>query len=751
MTVEIISFGSPVNPLNPLSASTRIRIADSIRKAIDNFKTTSIVLYGGKNFSAGADINEFSPKNWKESSEEVPDLTEISAIIESCPKPVIAIVTGFALGGGFELALSCHYRIASSNAQFGLPEVKIGLIPGAGGTQRLPRLSKNVGWALQVISSGRMVGVKEARRMGIVDEVIGEVHDIIEVGKRWAKYAELVGDMAFRRVCEQRVLLQNDLEAMNANRKICENFLKKKPTKERGGEALHAVVQAVKASFEEKSFEEGMAVETELFNQLLWNSKQGRALRYVFFSERLAQKSQKKVIHSENIKTLLKADNKTLVGVIGAGTMGSGIAICFLRAGYKVILLDNNAASLQKGRQIVKKILNQDVSKKRMSPSKVSHILNYNFIADTDMKSCGFSECLLVVEAVFENLKVKQSIFRQLDMVLTNADALVLSNTSTLNIDSITNTLKPERRPYSAGMHFFSPAHAMKLVELVKGSVTSRETIAALQIITRNLRKVGVTVGNCDGFVGNRMIQTYTSESNFILVEGGASVPSLDRTIESFGMAIGPMTMGDLAGNDIGYQIRKEGGLVKDPTTELPGPKRRSGMRYTDLGDDLVVKLGRIGQKKMKGWYDYDSNIGKGRKPIPSKEVADFIAYYSKESTTYAYSANEIVERVFFALVNEGFKILEEGIAQSPSDIDVIYVYGYGWPVWRGGPMYWADNEVGLAHLLHRLEEFDKRYPGSSYYVPSSLLKKCVKMNITIQEYYERGLHKSKILPLSKL
>ena len=368
-----------------------------------------------------------------------------------------------------------------------------------------------------------------------------------------------------------------------------------------------------------------------------------------------------------------------------------------------------------------------------------------NFQTTADMgKSDAFRNCSLVVEAVFENLKIKQSIFRQLDKVVQNPGALLLSNTSTLNIDLIASALPQERRQFCAGMHFFSPAHVMKLVEIVVSSSTSMDTVSLIQMITaKRLRKVGVVVGNCEGFVGNRMLFPYTGEAIFVLQEGKASVPEVDNAVVSFGMALGPMNMGDLAGNDIGYLVRKEKGLVKDPESGLPGPNRTGGMRYTDLGDDLVVKLGRVGQKKLKGWYDYDPKVGRGRKPIPSQEVANFIAAYNEGKTTEKYSREQIIERVLFPLVNEGFKILEEGIARSPSDIDVIYVYGYGWPAWRGGPMYWADNEIGLPYLLGRLEEMNDNFPGSTYYKPSALLRTCVRLGVTVEDYYEKGLNKS--------
>jgi len=752
MTIQIINVQPPLgkNPLNPLGKETRIHIRNTLTQAIADPDTTSIILFGGKNFSAGADITEFSAKNQDpkaaiETSAEIPSLTDLANLIESCPKPVIGAITGVALGGGCELSLACHFRVAHEKARMGLPEVKIGLIPGAGGTQRLPRLCKDVAWALNVVTSGRMVGMKEAKAKHVVDEIVqGGVDDVLNMAKKYAKYGELMRDMTYRRTCNQQVIADDDAEGMKRAKLICDKMARKLPSKERGGESVCAALTAVRASFEKNGFDAGMEVESELFWDLLLNCPQGRGMRHAFFAERAAQKGNPNFLSGPIAQEFMKKEGEPpLVGVIGAGTMGAGIAVGFLRAGCKVILVDVNQKGLERGVKTISKIFQQDVAKKRISPAQSNHILTTNLSHTSDMKTGNFCNCLLVVEAVFENLQVKQSIFSQLDQIVKNPHALLLSNTSTLSIDSIASALSPERRPYCAGMHFFSPAHIMKLVEIVVSSTSSPETIALVQFITsKKLRKVGVTVGNCQGFVGNRMINPYSTEAVFLLEEGGAKVPEVDTALYSFGMAMGPLNMGDLAGNDIGYLIAKSKGLVKDSKTGKPGPNRKPGMRYSDLGDDLVTKLGRIGMKAQKGWYDYDTKVGKGRKPIPSKEVEDFIAGYVK-GPVKKFSQQEIVERCLFGLINEGFKILEEDIAQSPSDIDVIYLFGYGWPVYRGGPMYWIDNEVGLPYFLKRLEEMAKAFPGSSHYVPSKLLKKCVALGVSLEEYYAQGLNKS--------
>ena len=693
--------------------------------------------------------NNTDPKEAIKSSKKIPSIFDITNQIEASPKPVVAAISGVALGGGLELALACHYRVGHIKSKVGLPEVKIGLIPGAGGTQRLPRVCHggNISWVLNVILTGRMVGMEEAKTVGVIDEIVSQNDSLLEVAKKWASYGELIGDLKYKTPCNRNVFAEDDAKAKISAGKICDGILKKLPKVEKGGRAAHAAVAAVRASFEKNTFEEGIAVETENFWDLLLNSAQGRGLRHAFFAERAAQKvSGATGLNGQVARSLLDPKGGAVVGVIGAGTMGSGIAINFLKAGYKVILVDNNAKGLERGSKLIAQVFKQDVKKNRMTPKQAQFILSNNFQTTTDMSTNEeFSKCLLVVEAVFENLKIKQSIFRQLNNVVKNPNALLLSNTSTLNIDSIAEALPPGRRQYCAGMHFFSPAHVMKLVEIVVSSSTSKETVSLVQIITaKKLRKVGVVVGNCDGFVGNRMVFPYTGEAVFILQEGGATVPEVDKAVISFGMALGPLNMGDLAGNDIGYLVRKEKGVVRDLKTGLPGSNRKSGMRYTDLGDDLVVKLGRVGQKKLKGWYDYDLKVGRGRKPVPSQEVAKFIASYHKGMNVEKYNKQEIVERVLFPLVNEGFKILEEGIARKPSDIDVIYLYGYGWPAWRGGPMFWADNEVGLPYLLKRLEEMNSKFPGSTYYVPSALLRKCVGLGLTVEAYYDNGLHKSK-------
>ena len=762
MPAKVILIADPdgPNPVNPLGASTRTALAGSLRAALNDPSVTSIVLAGrGSNFSAGADIREFGRPSSISSGggnggtcPPVPSLVELCQMYESSPKPVVAAISGACLGGGLELALACHYRVCpgpatpgagAARTKLGLPEVNLGLIPGAGGTQRLPRLC-GVAYAVRAITSGKPAGPAGALRVGLIDGVAGagtapsSSESLLDCAVRWAVYAEAMppaGRMVSRRA------VRGSPRELNA---LCDKAAKKIPRPEKGGEAGHAAVRAIRASFG-STFEGGMATEAKLFWDLLLESGQGRARRHAFFSERASTSSPATSgAARSSARELVANPAQTAVGVVGAGTMGSGIALSFLRAGYSpVILVDNNTKGLERGVGLIHGLIKTDAAKGRLKP-QAAMAMAASLSSSTDMSALG--ACSLIVEAVFENLEVKKAIFGQLDGIAP-PKAYLSTNTSTLDVDAIASALSPERRGRCVGMHFFSPAHVMKLVEIVRSSSTSDETVAAISSVTKKINKVGVTVGNCDGFVGNRMLIPYTSEMLFVVEAGGATVAQVDAALTRFGMAVGPFVMSDIAGNDIGYSIRRERGVATDPETGRPGPNRKEGMRYTDLGDDLVVKLGRIGQKAGKGWYTYDKRFAKGRWPLPSSEVNAFVANYAAKSSSpdkgCRLNGDEIVERLLYPLVNEGFKILEEEIARDPADIDVIYLYGYGFPAYRGGPMFWADNEVGLPKLLGRLEQFHSKYPGSDYFEPSQLLRKCVSLGIGVQEYYRVGRHKS--------
>jgi 3-hydroxyacyl-CoA dehydrogenase len=426
-----------------------------------------------------------------------------------------------------------------------------------------------------------------------------------------------------------------------------------------------------------------------------------------------------------------------------AGTMGGGIALVLLQAGFVVYLVDVHKPALDKGLQLLRSVLDSYVKRGKMTAAEVSTILQERLRSTQDLRE--LSSCQLVVEAVVENMKIKQDILRTLNQV-TPATSILLSNTSTLSIDDMASVLDPPRRDCFAGWHFFSPAHVMKLVEIVVGRFTSVETVALLQVLTKRIRKIGVVVGNCDGFCGNRLLKPYAAESVLLLVEGNNSIERVDRAFLNFGMVLGPLQMSDLAGNDVGYNIRKERGWVRDEKHRSASSHRPP--RYTELADDMVAKLGRLGQKVGKGWYDYNATIGKGRKGLPSAEMTRLVeAYRHPNATVQATDEDEMIQRVFFPLVNEGFKCLEEGIARSPSDIDVVYIFGYGWPGWRGGPMFWADHDVTLPVLLQSLQRFQREFPSTEHYSPSKLLEQCVALGVTVEEYYGQGMaHKTGLL-----
>ena len=718
-TVAVLEFGD--GKLNPLGGLTRQAIQDQLELWRTDCSVASIVLMGrgGNHFSAGADMVEFTNP-----TPNVLSVTELTFVIESYPKPIIAAIQGVALGGGLELALSCHYRVALPNAKLGLPEVQVGVIPGAGGTQRLPRLV-GVESAVDMILKGKQISGTTAMALRLVDGLCPPQQSLLDCAAQWASWAEHMTLPRARDIT---------LDAKHVQT-VCDAAETKLPSIDLGGFGVHAALKAIRAS---SDFVQGMETEQDLFWETLAHP-QGQARRHAFFAVRAAQKG--KPLPQGFRHALLQPSPQVEVGVIGAGLMGSGIALVLLQAGFTVHLVDINDTALQKGIQFLQYTIATNV-KRGVWPKKKAEDVGKRLKSSTKLQN--LKDCQLVVEAVLESMKVKQQVFKTLDEV-TGPETLLLSNTSTLSIDTIASVLSPRRRANCAGWHYFSPAHKMQLVEIVVGKESSDLNIAVLQSLTKKIGKIGVTVGNCHGFVGNRMVATYTGEACFLLAEGVATVESVDNALAKVhGMIMGPFTMGDLAGNDIGYFIRKEQGLTRDPKTKQMGPNR-GNRRYTELGDDMVTELGRLGQKAGKGWYDYDPKIGKGRIGVPSKELAEFIKRYYPVVRKPALDSKGIIERILFPLVNEGFKILEEGMALRPSDIDVIYLYGYGWPAWRGGPMFWADNEIGLAYLLKTLQGLYKEYPGSEWFKPSKLLETCVKMHFTVEEYYKKQTISSKL------
>lgn len=558
-----IANGAPPNkpnPVNALGAPLRHYLQTSLQNALDDPNIRAIVLIGrhdGKGvFSAGADIKEFSGSGGGSSvaiSETggIPTLNDIAHFIERSPKPIVAALTGACLGGGMELALAAHYRVADNTLRYGLPEVKIGLIPGAGGTQRLTRLC-GVRHALDVIVRGRSnCSAKEGLQFHFLDAVATDDETVLECALRWAGWAANlpIGTLDSRRLCCRSV--PPDVEGVD-NKDMCDFALQSLPPLEKGGESVHAAVKAIRASFELSSFKEGMEVEKNLFNDLLYHSLQGRAYRHIFFAERAASASYS--IQSNN-KNQLK-QGKGTIGVIGAGTMGRGIAISFLRAGFgPVILVDVNENGLKDGVQYIISTLEGEAKKGRIHSSKLASIVT-SLQSSTSLSD--LADCDIIVEAVFENLDIKRQIFSKLNTISKKMDALLLSNTSTLDVDAIASSLSQPRRAYCAGMHFFSPAHVMKLVEVVRGKDTSADTLDIICTVSKRIRKVPVVVGNCDGFVGNRMLNPYSTESTLILTEYGGGDQGLgvadvdDAVSRYFGMAAGPFLIGDIAGNDIG-------------------------------------------------------------------------------------------------------------------------------------------------------------------------------------------------------
>lgn len=751
MVVYVIDFSkssASASPLNPLGRKLRSFIWEQLRSAEADSSVTSIVLTGGgPNFSAGADLTELSSANnttmssilsgkKEDGGPFLPSLIDVVDAIEGCTKPVVACIQGACLGGGLEVALACHYRVArgAHHSKLGLPEVHVGVIPGAGGTQRLPRWIGLQG-ALQMILTGAPVDGNKAAMLKLVDAVVTDEENVLLKATQWASWAEAMP------LTDRRASLRRVPEPPATCHVLCHVASLSLPDRG-GGEGVRAALEACRASYT-LPFEQGMQLEGELFFRVLL-SAEGKARRHAFFAVRSAQK----MAHPADPRhALLQKDVSSVqTAVIGAGTMGGGISLVLLQAGFSVFLVDISKPALDKGIAMIHGVVDSYVKRKRLTELAAKNLLS-RLTATQNLQD--LSSCQLVVEAVIEKMEIKQKIFRTLDSVM-GPNCLILSNTSTLDIDTMASALGASRRPLFAGWHFFSPAHVMQLVEIVVGAATSTETTALLQALTKRIGKTGVVVGNCDGFCGNRLLKPYSAETVMLLVEAAAaSIEQVDAAFLNFGMALGPFQLSDLAGNDIGFNIRRERGWVRENgASELVSAKRPS--RYTELADDMVSQLGRLGQKAGKGWYDYSPAIGKGRKALPSKEMANFVARYiqSTESHQPCLTEREIVERVLYPLVNEGFKCLEEEIARCPADIDVVYLYGYGWPVWRGGPMYWADHEVGLPVLLGKLQEFHRQFPETDHYNPSNLLVQCVALGVTVEEFYRRGLQGNR---LSKL
>ena len=690
-TVAVITLNNP--PVNGLGYATRVSIADNLQKANGDAAVKSIVITGaGTAFSGGADIKEFgSPKALAE-----PNLLSVILAIENSAKPVVAAVHSVCMGGGLELALGCHYRIAAPGCNVALPEVKLGLVPGAGGTQRLPR-ALGVEPALNMIVSGEPVK----------SELLAQIPGQSLFNKMAASAESLPAEaLAYAQsIADTRPLpLVRNLPCKHKNGDAYFQFARNMVGgMSKGYPAPLKCVEAVEAATKRK-FDDGMALERELFINLMW-SPEGRALRHIFVAERAASKIPD--VPADTPKRDIKS-----IAVIGAGTMGGGISMNFLNAGIPVKMLEMKQDALDRGIATIRKNYEAQVKKGKLKQDKyeqrmamLTTTLSYDDLKDADM----------VIEAVFEEMGVKEKVFKELDRVM-KPGAILASNTSTLDMNKIAAFTK---RPQDViGTHFFSPANIMKLLEVVRGEKTGKDVLATVMALGKKIRKTSVVSGVCDGFIGNRMIEQYGRQGGFLLDEG-CTPAQVDKAIEKFGFAMGPFRMGDLAGNDIGFAIRKRRYLEKPD------------MKYSKTAD-LLCEKGRFGQKTGAGWYDY---IPGKRDAIPNAEVVAMIEEHRKSLgiTPRKISDEEIVQRLVYSLVNEAAHILEEGIASKASDIDMVYLMGYGFPIYRGGPMNYA-NEVGLFNVVQAMNRFAQNpLDDAKFWQPAPLLARLVAEGKTFQ------------------
>lgn len=674
-SIAVITMNNP--PVNGLGHATRHAIVEGVRQALNDPAVKAIVITGaGKAFSGGADIKEFnSPKAFAE-----PSLHTVINVIESADKPVIAAIHTVCMGGGLELALGCHYRIASPGAQIALPEVKLGILPGAGGTQRLPRVV-GLELALNMIVSGTPVASEKLAKTALFNNL--------------AEGDLMTAAIAFaNQVADVRPLPKvRDIKIDYPNYEAFLQFSRNTVTAMAGPfPAPLKCVEAVAAAVTKK-FDDGIRFERDLFLNLV-QTTESKALRHAFFGERAASKLPD--VPEDTPVRPVKS-----VAVIGAGTMGGGIAMNFANAGIPVKILEMKQEALDKGLATIRKNYENTFKKGKLTQEKfdqrvslITGSLSYDDIAQAD----------LVIEAVFEDMGVKEQVFKKLDSVMKQG-AILASNTSTLDVDKIAAfTQRPQD---VVGMHFFSPANVMKLLEIVRGKKTAKDVLATVLAISKKIKKTGVVSGVCDGFIGNRMIEQYSRQAGFLLEEG-CTPEQVDKAVEKLGFAMGPFRMGDLAGNDIGWYIRKRRYVEKPHIT------------YSKTAD-LLCEMGRFGQKTGAGWYDYKPG---DRKAYPSDVVNDMIVKHSADLgiTRRKISDQEIVERLIYALVNEAAYILEEGIATRASDIDMVYLTGYGFPLHTGGPMFYADT-VGLPNVVMAMEKYAKGRHGDAW-KPAPLLAK---------------------------
>ncbi len=667
-------------PVNGLGLALRTALTKAFCDAMADAEVTAIVLTGaGRMFCAGADISEFgTPK-----SMQPPSLPEIINMIEAAKKPVVAAIHGNALGGGLELALGCHYRVAVPGTNLGLPEVSLGIIPGAGGTQRLPRVIA-VERALDMIVVGKPIKAEKAAELCLVDALAEG--DLVEAAVKFCQGLPEGADAL--RPTRAR---EDNLEPARDKPEMFEDYRKAMARRARGLDAPYAAVECVEACLA-KTFDDGLQFERDTFKRLV-ASDQSRALRHAFFVERAAAKI-------DGLPKDTPARKVESAAVIGCGTMGGGIAMNFANAGIPVTVLETKDEFLQKGLGIIAKNYAASVAKGRIPQEKMDGCMAL-IQGVTDYAALGEPD--VVIEAIFEKMDAKKDVFAKLDEV-TPPDTILATNTSTLDVDEIASaTKRPEQ---VIGTHFFSPANVMRLQENVRGKQTSDKTIASTMTLAKKLGKVGVLVGVCDGFVGNRMLHAYTRQANFLLEEG-ALPHEVDKAIFDFGFPMGPFAMGDLAGLDVGWLIRK-----------ARAKEKPNNLRYSPIADRICEK-GRFGQKTSAGWYRYEEG---SRTPIPDPEIEQLIIGVSEELgfERRAIGEQEIIERCIYTMINEGAKILAEGIAQRPGDIDTVWLYGYGFPRQRGGPMFYADT-VGLKQVYDVMRALHDEH--GDWLEPAPLLK----------------------------
>lgn len=670
---EVLVIVSNNPPVNALGQAVRAGLQAGIDEALadDSIKAV-VVRCDGRTFFAGADITEFGKPP------QPPSLPDVINAFENSPKPVIAAIHGTALGGGLEVALGCHYRVAAKSAKLGLPEVKLGLLPGAGGTQRLPRVV-GVAEALNMIVIGNPIKASKAAENGLVDKLVDDA-ELADAAIAFAK--EVAGNATHPKTSERN----DKLAAAAADPSVFSNFMEKNGRKMRGFEAPVACVEAVKAAVE-LPIEEGLKKERELFLKLV-SGGQSAALRHVFFAERQANKID------DIAKDTPLIDIKK-VGILGAGTMGGGIAMNFLSAGIPVTILEREAPALERGVGIIRKNYENTAKRGRMTEEQVETAMS---LLTPTLEMDDLADCDLVIEAVFELMEIKKDVFGKLDKVVKKG-AILASNTSYLDVDEIAaSTSRPED---VIGLHFFSPANIMKLLEIVRGAKTSDSVLATSMALSKKIGKVAVVAGVCHGFIGNRMLAKRQQQAQQMILEG-AKPWDVDRVLTEFGLPMGPFQMADLAGLDLGWSAETS---------------KSSTVR------EVLCERGRRGQKTGKGFYDYDE----ARRGSPSDETMEIITAFIEKSgnTPRTVDDQEILERLLYPMVNEGAKILEEGMSQRASDIDVVWMNGYGWPAYTGGPMFWAD-QVGLDKIVAGLEKHADKL-GDDFSISPMLKDKATK------------------------